>query len=146
MAVKRDFAIADTSPEAASTAVGTILRGLSAFDFFVIDAALVGATGGALDVYLQREVGIPGSGTTVWRDWLHFTQLASGAAAIKYCLSSGVGSSTGITTVGEGTTPVLAANAFIGGHPGDAVRALYVAGASTSAGAAIAINITAWAK
>ena len=106
-------------------------------------AALVGATGGALDVYLQRAIGEPGSET--WVDWLHFTQLTAGATAIKYFASCGPGAQVNtLVTVGYGTSPVLAAGTFTGGHPGDAVRALYVAGASTSVGAAVAINITAW--
>lgn len=140
---KRTFAIADTSPAAASTAAGTIIRGLAQFDWFTIDAALIGATGGALDVYLQRGIGEPGSET--WVDWLHFTQLTAGAAAVKYFASAGPGAQVNtMVTVGYGTSPVLAAGTFTGGHPGDAVRALYVAGVSTSAGAAAAINITAW--
>ena len=141
MSFQRIFAIADTSPASASTAAGTTIRGLAAFDMFMIDAALVGATGGTLDVYLQRNIAQIAD-TAVWRDWLHFTQLASGAAAIKYSLSCGRNAVNTIVTVGEGTSVVLASGSFVGGHPGDSVRALYVAGASTSAGAAVAITIT----
>jgi hypothetical protein len=56
------------------------------------------------------------------------------------------GANTTITTVGTGTSPVLAANTFLGGHPGNQVRALYVAGAGTAAGAAQSIEITAWRR
>lgn len=135
------FTIADTSPAAASTAAGTVIRGLSNFDWFTIDAALVGATGGTLDVYLQRLVGDPATSTT-WRDWLHFPQLAAGGAAVLY--SAQALPVAAMSVVGGNTSPALAANSFVGGHPGEQVRALYVAGASTSVGAAVSIIITAW--
>lgn len=139
----RVFTIADTSPAAASTAVGTVMRGLAEYQFIRVDAALVGATGGALDVYLQRSVT-----TDVWADWVHFAQLTAGAAAVRYTLGSGIGHSTAISTIGIGSDAApgvaLAAAAFTGGHPGDAIRPVYVAGASTSAGAAVSIRITAW--
>lgn len=140
MALRQNFLISDTSPAAAGNAAGDAIGGLHNFDFFMIDAALVGATGGTLDVYLQREVGDLGSGT--WRDWLHFPQLAAGAAAVYYSLSTGADKT--IVVVGNGGTPALAVNTFVGGHPGYQLRAYYVAGASTSAGAAVAINIMAW--
>ncbi len=141
MATLKSFTIAEVSPAAAGTTAGTqIIRGLANYDFFTIDAAITGATGGTLDVYLQREVG--GAQSTVWRDWCHFTQAAAAAGIAYYYFSSGV--TTDITAVGNGTTPVIAANTFLGGHPGDAVRALYVAGSSTSAGATQTIIITGW--
>lgn len=134
--------IADTSPSSASTAVSaSSVTGLEKFDWIAIEADLAGATGGTLDVYLQRKLG-----DNLWRDWLHFTQLASGAAAVKYSAQSS--SSTDIVTVGGGTTAApgvaLAANTFVGGHPGTEIRAVYVAGASTSAGAAQTIRIYGW--
>lgn len=141
MATLSSFSIIEASPAAASTVASTtIIRGLSRYDFFTIDAAITGATGGVLDVYLQREVG--GAQSTTWRDWCRFTQAAAGAAVAYYYASSGV--TTDITAVGNGTTPVIAANTFLGGHPGDAVRALFVAGASTSVGATQTIIITGW--
>ena len=136
------FTISDTSPASAITATGDVVPGLQDYDWFTIDAALVGATGGTLDVYLQRLVGDPATSTT-WRDWLHFPQLAAGASAVFYSAQSG-GPGTTITSVGNGTTPVIAVNTFLGGHPGAKVRALYVAGVSTSAGAAVTIVIGAW--
>lgn len=144
--IRKYFAISGTSPAAAGTAiVGSVIRNLKAFDWFTIDAALVGATGGTLDVYLQRQVASDAEATGgVWADWLHFTQLGAGAAAVKYSLQSGVDKT--ITAVAFSTdaspgTPILAAGSFVGGHPGDAVRCVCVAGASTSAGAAVAIHI-----
>lgn len=130
--------ISDISPASASTAAGDTVSGLNAFNEIHVEADLVGATGGTLDVYLQRKVG-----TNAWRDWIHFPQLASGAAAVKYAARSQ--NATGITVVGGGTDAspgvALAANTIIGGHPGTDVRAVYVAGASTSAGAAVTVRI-----
>lgn len=135
------FEINGTTPAAAGTAVGGAVHGLDRFDDFTIDAALVGATDGALDVYLQRKIG-----DDAWADWAHFPQLSAGGAAVRYSLHSG-GAGNTLVVVGQGTdaTPgvALAANTFVGGHPGSAVRAVYVAGASTSAGAAVKIRITA---
>ena len=105
-----------------------------------IVAELVGATGGTLDVYLQTS----DDGGTTWYDWAHFPQLAAGASAIKYAFSVPSAGELGITTIGSGTSPALAANTVVGGPWGDRIRALYVAGASTSAGAAVVINIYGW--
>lgn len=140
----RYFTISDTSPASASTVVGDVIAGLNDYDWFTIDASLAGATGGTLDVYLQRLVGDPTTSTT-WRDWLHFPQLAAGAAAVAYHAQSFSPSPT-LTVVGTNTTPVIAANTFLGGHPGNQVRALYVAGAGTSAGVAQSIVITCWRR
>jgi hypothetical protein len=136
------LSITETTPAAASTVVGGSLSGLSRYESLRIDAVLVGATGGALDVYLQRKVG-----PNLWVDWAHFAQLAAGAAAIiESLVCTPQNSTTVATTVTGGTdaTPALtiAADSFLGGHPGDVIRAVYVAGASTSAGAAITIHVT----
>lgn len=147
--IRRFFKITGTSPAEAGTAiVGDVMRGLERFSRIRIDAALVGATGGALDVYLQAKVATTDEVTDgVWVDWAHFTQLAAGASAVKYSLQSGFAQT--VTAVGHGTdasagTPALAAGAFTGGLPGLALRCVCVAGASTSAGAAVAIYITAY--
>jgi hypothetical protein len=130
--------ISDTSPSSASTAVGDSIGGLTAFSEIHIEADLVGATGGTLDVYLQRKLA-----DNLWRDWIHFTQIASGGAAVKYSARSQ--NATGITAVGGGTDAspgvALAASGIIGGHPGATIRAVYVAGTSTSAGAAVTIRV-----
>jgi hypothetical protein len=135
------LSITGTSPAAAGTAaVGPTLSGLGRFRGFRIEALLVGATGGTLDVYIQRKVG-----PDLWTDWCHFTQLAAGAAAVRYALTCDhTNSTTVVTTTAGGTdaTPAvaLAAGTFVGGHPGDTVRVVCVAGASTSAGAALAVH------
>ena len=139
--ISKQFTITGTSPAAASTAaISNPVHGLNSFDFFTIDAAVLGATGGTLDLVLQREVGAPGSG--VWADWCAFPQAAAAASVKYYTVASGTDKT--ITEVGRATTVVLAANTFVGGHPGDAVRLIGKAGTSTSAGAAQTVIINAW--
>lgn len=134
------FTISDTSPATASTAAGSYVSGLSKYRGFVIVADLVGATGGALDVYLQRKLA-----PNMWQDWCHFAQLASGASAVRYVMNCDHVNATTIATATVGTDAApgvaLGAATFVGGHPGDMVRAVYVAGASTSAGAAVKIYL-----
>lgn len=149
--IRKVLTISGTSPASASTAVvGSAIGGLHAYDWFAIDASLVGATGGTLDVYLQRQVALDAEVTGgVWADWLHFTQLAAGGAAVKYSLQSGIDKT--ISTVAWGTdasagTPVLSAASFVGGHPGQSLRCVAVAGASTSAGAAILIYVNCFSE
>jgi hypothetical protein len=135
------FIISETSPAAASTVVGAAVSGLGDYRSVRVDALLVGATGGTLDVYIQRNIG-----PNAWTDWMHFTQLASGAAAVRYALTSeNVNSTTVVTSVaGTDSTPAvaLASGTFLGGHPGNTIRMVYVAGASTSAGAAVLLYVT----
>jgi len=129
-----------TSPAAASTAIAAvILPGLWKADALTIDARLIGATGGTLDVYLQRKIT-----TDVWADWVHFTQLSSGNAAINHCLTV-TGQATALAIVAGGTDAspvvVLAANSYVNVLPGGDVRVVYVAGVGTSAGAAVTIYV-----
>src|SRR6478752_742023 len=94
----RTFSIAEVSPAAASTVVGAQLSGLGDYPFIRVDAELVGAVGGTLDIYLQRLIK-PGA----WTDWLHFAQLAAGAAVVRYSAMGGHGLSTTITTSNRGS-------------------------------------------
>lgn len=124
-----------TSPAAAGTAAVTPpIRNLSIYDEVVVDAILLGATGGVLDVYLQRKVD-----TDLWADVAHFPQLAAGATAKQYTVSLKNDQGT-IAAVGGGTdaapAPALAANTVVQVLPGGDLRIVFVAGASTSAGAA----------
>lgn len=139
----RIFLINDTTPAAPGTAVGTVIASLDEYDYVRVDASLVGATGGTLDVYLQRLIK-----PNAWADWVHFAQLAAGASAVKYSLVGAHGLSTTITTgnIGTDAAPAvsLAAATFLGGHPGKSLRAVYVAGAGTSAGAVLNITATAF--
>ncbi len=131
------FTITGTSPATAVAAVlGSPVLGMDKFNEIKIVANLLGATGGALDVYIQWT---PDGGTT-WYDYAHFTQLGAGAAAVKYTCSSTFGTTVPVAT-GSGTSPVLAAGASVGGPFGDGLRCYVVAGASTSAGAAQTIKI-----
>lgn len=130
--------LSDTTPASASTAAsGKTIAGLHMYDALAVHASLVGATGGTLDVYLQYS---PDKGTT-WVDYAHFAQLADGAAAIqKFFSVSRFAQQTTIATVGSALTPALAVNTVLGGEFGDRMRAVYVAGVGTSAGAAISIK------
>lgn len=145
------FSLSGTSPAVASTAVLATASGLAKFSAIRVDAVLLGATGGALDVYIQRKVA-----ANVWVDWAHFAQLAAGASATAYSLTVQVGNLgsvvngtpsgtiAAITTRGDDATPSpgLAAGTVDLNHPGDMIRAVCVAGASTSAGAALSITVT----
>ncbi len=134
--------LAEVEAAAASTAAGDTCAGLGNYDALDIVAELVGATGGTLDVYLQSS---PDGGTT-WFDYIHFPQLASAAAAVKYRVTVPTMGEAGITVIGKNTTPVLAANTVVGGLWSDRLRALYVAGASTSAGAVVTISILGYKR
>lgn len=139
------FHVLDTSPAAPGTVIGVAQRGLGRFNSLRIDALLVGATGGVLDIYLQRQIAL-----NVWADWCHFVQLAAGGAAARYSLKCSMTDSTTIVTANAGTDAVpavtLAAATFLGGHPGEGFRLVYVAGASTSAGAAVELYVTGFGE
>ena len=136
------FEFSGNSPDASSTAaVGSICRGLLRYRFFTIHANLVGATGGTLNVRLQRKIT-----DDVWSDWVSFPQLADAASAISYALD--IPTTSEISAVGGGTdaspTVALAADSTIGGHPGPEVRMVCTAGAGTSAGAAVSVYLVGW--
>lgn len=144
MASKQVFTITGSSSASASTTtiVGNNQGSLLPFDWFTVDASLTGATGGTCDVYLQRKVD-----DNIWADWLHFPQLTAGQAATQYTAQGGSG--TTIYVVEQGTdasagTPALAANTFVGGHPGQFVRCVAVTGIGVSVAASITIKITGW--
>jgi len=133
---------ATCSSTASTTEVGATANGLLRFDWFTVDANIQGASGGTLDVYLQRQIE-----ADLWADWLHFPQLTDGQAATQYCAQSG--SDKTIHAVEQGTdgsagTPVLAANTFIGGHPGNAVRLVTKTGAGVGTGTSQTVKITGW--
>jgi len=150
MQITRTELITGTSPATAVTAVvGSVLHGLSQYDWFTFDASVIGGTGGTVDVTLQRKIQNLSDGTAVdlWVDWMHFPQVAA-ATTTKFSVQSGA--STTIQTVGSqaaspGTTAAtLAANTYVGGHPGNELRMLVTAGAGTSVGAAQKIYVTCW--
>lgn len=120
-----------TSPSSATTTAYTPVTGLAGYGSMSIYANIQGGTGGTLDIYIQYS---PDEGTT-WVDYAHFTQFASGAAAIhRVWTVSRSAQQTTIATVGVGTSPAMSAG-IIGGEWGDRLRLVMVAGSSTSAGA-----------
>lgn len=138
--------ITATSPSSASTTVGaTQFRGemLRRADALMIDAVLIGGTGGTLDVYLQRKLA-----SDSWVDWIHFPQVSAGTT-VRYSLAI-TGRGATIVAVGGGTDAApgvaLAANTAVDVIPGDDVRMVMVAGGGTSAGAAQSITITPYSE
>jgi hypothetical protein len=137
-ATSQGIALGGTSPAAASTVVSTAVVGLDAFSKCVVYAKLAGATGGVLDVYLQSSTAQGAAGT--WYDVAHWTQLTAAAAQAGSVVTL-TRATQALTTVNVAdATPVLAANTFLTGALGNALRVVYVAGASTSAGAAETIS------
>ena len=132
-----------TSPATAVTAVADPMGGLDKCDYVIIDASLAGGTGGTLDIYLQRE--IDGTASDVWADWYHFAQLSAGSTA-KVSVTSDMATTTAPIVIGIGTLAVpavaLAANTLTAREPMGRVRMVFVAGASTSAGAAQTIRFS----
>lgn len=118
------------------TVVGSAINSLGHGDYFMVDAHLNNTDTGTVDVYVQRKVTYSqGSNTySLWRDWCHFPQLAASVGARNYSVPSTP--SAAIYAVGTGTdgtyascaTPALAANSFVGGHPGDSARLVVVQG------------------
>jgi hypothetical protein len=129
--------ISVTSP-ATSTAANSGTVDVKHFDSIRIVAILQGATGDTLDIYLQASWD---NGTT-WFDFVHFPQLAAAAAqTTKTITLSRANANTTLTAIGSGTSPALAAGTYLDGEFGSLIRARFVPGASTSAGAAQTIHI-----
>lgn len=125
--------VSNTSPAAASTVAGTTTVNISDLAWFQVYLDVQGATGGALDVYIQSRYG------SLWVDWYHHPQMAAAAGSEKRVI---VPESTSIvSTVGVDLVPALASGACVGGKPGDALRLCFVAGAGTSAGAAQVMRV-----
>lgn len=133
------FDLSTATGNAASTTVaGTAVTGLSNLTAVSIMATLTGVTGGSCDVYLQHSH----DGTT-WYDYAHYTQLAAAAAVTTQCYVPALNDKN--TVVGKGTTGspavALAANAFVGGHPLDQMRAITVTGTGVSVGVTQTITL-----
>lgn len=130
-----------TSP-AAATAANSVDTLIGPFDVGDVDtirviAELVGATGGTLDIYIQMQM----KGDTDWFDYVHFAQQAAGGAAnFKTFAVSRASAQTTMVTPGKNGVPAIAANTVVGGDFGNAWRVVCVAGASTSAGAALVFH------
>lgn len=119
------------------TALADVIGNLSEYKDVTVVSKLQGATGGTLDVYLQSWDG------TDWVDWLHYTQLAALTPAASLVYVPDYPIAHALVTVGRNLTPALAVNSSVGGHPGEALRMLFVAGAGTSAGALQTMRILA---
>jgi hypothetical protein len=73
---------------------------------------------------------------------VHFAQLLAAATAVKYEASVSLYSTITVpTTVGKGASPALAAGKSLNGPFSDRARLWMVAGAGTSAGAAVKVTI-----
>ena len=117
---------------------GVATQQLDDYQALSFEAVLMGATGGTLDVYVQNS---PDMGST-WYDYIHFAQLASGAATVRYVASVASGAQNlSLQTIGFNLSPALAAATAIGGAWGDRFRLVMVSGAGTSAGAAVQMRI-----
>lgn len=129
-----------TSPAVATAAgVDTLIGAFDVGDLDTIRvvAELAGATGGTLDIYIQMQM----KGDTDWFDYVHFAQQAGGGAAnIKTFAVSRASAQTTMVTPGKNSVPALAANSVVGGDFGNAWRVVCVAGAGTSAGAALVFH------
>lgn len=131
--------LSGTSPNAAATTAGKSAGGLHKYNAIRVDATLTGATGGALDVYLQtsHDEGVS------WNDFAHYAQLAGGAGVATYSFTAARSAPvTSIVVTGRDATPALAANSVLGGEFGDRLRVLFVAGVGTSAGAGQTIYVS----
>jgi hypothetical protein len=123
----------NATPASPTSRVGSdVISGLKEYDWFETTGYLAGASGGTLDVYVQREI-VGG----VWEDWVHFPQLADGAAARVYWIPPYGCNNAATVTIGTGTSTsasvAMAAGVALGGHPGDKVRTVFVTGAGTTA-------------
>lgn len=139
-----------TTSTTAAAILGSVIGGLDKYDWFTVDASLVGAPVGTLDVYLQRRVQTTAQQSGgVWADWMHFPQLTAGASRVYYSGQSLA--LNALTVVGRGTdasagTPALAANTSLGGHPGEALRLVTKSGTRTMTGAALVVVVNAWGR
>lgn len=127
--------IAGNAPSSATSASVGEADGLQDTPVLGVTAKIAGNTGGVLDVYIQRWDVALGE----WIDWAHFPQISAGAAAARYFIAAPAQAVT-IQTVGADSSPSIAANSCVGGHPGNKVRVWAVSGASTTAGGAIEVS------
>ena len=113
------------------------------YDSVGIDADLVGATGGTLDVYVQQS---PDQSGTFY-DVVHFPQLAAGAAAVSYSAPiSQATTTTAPQSVGKNLNPALGiglpGGAVVNGAFSDRFRLVMVAGSGTTQGAKVVVRIS----
>lgn len=109
----------------------------------VIDATLVGPTGGTLDVCLQRKVG-----TNKWKDWIRFPQVT--ATTTKHYVATVNGEGSAITECGNSVDAppamTVVANTIINMIPNEIVRVVCTTGAGTSVAGSVDITITPYTE
>jgi hypothetical protein len=112
---------AGTSPSTTTTEYEEMFKGFAAFDCVSLFADIASPTGAAVDVFVQNSA----DGTT-WYDYVHFTQSAAAAAAVKYLYVPALSGS--IQTIGSGTVasaaPVLSSGSVANGAWHDWLRAV----------------------
>jgi len=139
----RRLRLTETSPAAAGTAASAgVIPDLDKWESIMIVATLQGATGGALDIYLQVRTKEQDGQADEWIDYAHFPQLAAGAASsVRVWSVSRSAQQLTLATVGKGTSPAITVNTILGGEFGSEMRVLFVAGVGTSLGAAQTIDV-----
>src|SRR5262245_40025946 len=111
--------LSPTSPAAPGNSIVTVSDGLNPYRSCLIWTRQQGATGGALDIYIQ--VLMNKVSPQKWMDYAHFTQRAAAAAAVENSLvlcKEGQPQTPAITIVGSDLTPALAAGSVVGGDWG----------------------------
>ncbi len=137
------------TPAAPGTALGSManggaVSGLEMFDMLTFDVKIVGGTGGTTDVYLQKLIA-DASGTNVWADFVHFTQVTTGATSVQTAATQDNQQATPAAnwgTDGSAGTPALAANSIAPGYPGSTLRLVAVAGTGTTVAGSVTLYIT----
>ena len=121
---------ATSQSDASTTQLGADSVSTSKYNSIFCFARLTGATGGTLDVYIQRKVG------GQYYDFIHFTQKAAGSAISAQMAGSVSYQGQGLYTVNTvDGTPAMSANVGASG-PTDNIRRVFVTGGGTTAGAA----------
>ena len=145
MSICRRIVLSGASPSSATTVAGTVAAGtatdsvdpqewVNGFQSLRIQANLQGATGGTLNVYVQTSY----DGGTTWHDYVSYTQLAAGAAAVTYASSHTRAKGDALATPTDGT---MTANTARDGEWGDRFRLKMTAGAGTSAGTTQSVTL-----
>lgn len=141
------YSLTSTSPASATTSIGATVEGLADYHSLLVMASIQGATGGTLDIVLQvsPDAETVSSGTRRWVDKIRYPQLAASAAATTRIVGLSRGEGSGATPLVGAfhttTTTAIGVNSVNLGDFGRAMRVIYIAGASTSAGAEQTIEV-----
>lgn len=113
------------------------------YESIMVTAELTGATGGALQVYLQLS---PDGGQT-WFDAIAWPNITAGASTAYYSSPLSQATTTATTiAVGKNLVPALTNSSTAGvvnGAFGDRARLVMKAGSGTSAGAPVVVRMSA---